>query len=127
MRVENPSLTQVPSRPSDAPWTVKAFAVSSVLGLIFWVVLGWDDGLTRILLPAILNAAIVIGMLKGYRGAWSVAIFFAALSVFGTVGIVQSWFDGDRADMYEEAISLFFYLGSTAMLLHPLTRDWVRR
>ena len=113
-------------RVSDAPWTVKAFAIVYTVGLVAWVLLAGRFTPPTWLFSAALNIAIVVGLLRGYRGAWFVAMFFAMLSVVGTVAILQRWFTGATDDVVSEAVSLGTFVLSTLLLIHPLTRAWVR-
>ena len=111
-------------RPADAPWTVKAFAAIQIASLVAWVVLpnfsvpGW-------ILGAVLSLAIIVGLLRGYRGAWFVAAFYTVLSIIGAIGIIQRWTSGVADDVVREAIALATYFLSAIMLFHPLTRAWV--
>ena len=126
MRAEVVSTPSPEREMRDAPWTVKAFAILNLVGLVVWMYFAWDGDLWRMAAPAILNVAIVVGLLRGYRGAWLVATLFAAISVVGTVGIVTALIAGNLPAP-EQASGMVVYVLSTVCLFHPLTRDWTRR
>lgn len=112
---------------NDAPWTVKVYAVATVAGLVTWLALrGTDDWATAVL-GALLPTLIAYGVIRGYRGAWIVAMFLAVLGVLGVVGYVFSWRSGPTREFAEETVSIGVWLVTTAMLVHPLTRQWAKR
>lgn len=127
MRVETP-VTEPPPRGtwSDAPWTVKAFVVATVMGFVAWVVLTGLDKLPRAIFSLPLSAAICYGLVRGYRGAWVIGMLFAVLGVLGTMGYINSWRNGSPIEP-EVVSSLAVWAVTAAMLLHPLTRLWVNR
>lgn len=75
--------------------------------------------LIRSLLPILLT----IGILKGYRAAWVIAVVFAALGVLGFLGYMT------RVDelRWHEWSSLVSWVVLTPLLIHPLTRSWASR
>jgi hypothetical protein len=124
MRAETAE-TRAPHRLiSEAPWTVWAYVATEVLGVVVWMVLAGDSW--RGLGGLVIGGAIALGILFGYRAAWVIAVILAAFSLIGTINFVMQLVAGDGLEP-ERWSSLGFYLASTAVLIHPLTRAWATR
>lgn len=115
--------------PGDAPWPVKAFAVSYVLGFVLWVLVvaiarSQDAGFSVLwfLFSALLTLAIAYGILRGYRGAWLVAAFFSVIGVLAVIDFLGNVGEASADQWW----SMILWFASTVLLFHPLTRAWVK-
>ena len=126
MRVEPLDREQPRGTWGEAPWTVQAFAYVNAAGLIVWLGLNGFEAWPRAVFSAALSIAITYGLVRGYRGAWAIGMFFAVLGVLGTFGFVSSWINGAPIEP-EEMTSIVVWLVTSAILLHPLTRRWTAR
>ena len=129
MRAEPDQRTATGPVVGSAPWPVKAYVALTFVSSVVWVLLVWlDTGETvsSTWLGTILGIAICIGLLRGYRGAWLVAMLFLTLGVLGAVGLVGSLIrDGGLPP--QDWSGFVTWLISIPLLLHPLTRGWVTR
>jgi hypothetical protein len=118
-------LTRPPRRSVlEAPWTVIAYAVTAIVALAVWTLLDGDP--QRALGSTILNVLLVVGLLKAFRAAWIIALVFAGLGLIGAFGFLIEIASGTglRAP---DVSSMFFWVISSTLLIHPLTRAWATR
>ena len=120
MRAEVP----VPLKTGPAPWTVWAYAAIQIFALAAYVAsrevhFGAAAG------PILLEILVVVGLIKGVRLAWIVALFFQAIGVLGSIGLISRIGEDDQ-NVGLVLIQISLVVLGLIVLLHPRTRQWTR-
>jgi hypothetical protein len=107
-----------------SPWTIKAFAALTMLAIVGnWFVTDFDAW--RVVGSILFSALFLYGLLQGSRTAWVLLLILESLSVLSLVGIAVG-----RMSLENQAMSFAINAPIRALdlfvLLHPLTRAWLR-
>jgi len=117
--------SEVAPRPArgSAPWTVWAYGALQLPGFAISFAV-YDIDLGSRVGSILLELAIVLGILKGARLAWILALLLQGIGVVGSAGLFSRIGKGVNTWVVLVWVSLVV-LGLIA-LLHPRTRAWTR-
>lgn len=121
MRIQR---TAQPERGS-APWTVWTYGILQLPGFAISFVVH-EIGIASRIGGILLEGAIFVGLLKGARLAWMVAMLFEGIGVLGSAGLISRIVQDENEIIPLIAIQVSLVLLNLIILLHPRTRAWTR-
>lgn len=106
-----------------SPWTIKAYVLVSVVGVVVHTTLADDPFQGLGWLP--ITALLIWGLIRGARPAWIALLVLAALGVLSAIGLVvrADAMGTDGLEVFQHATVVVLFV----LLLHSQTRAWCRR
>ena len=107
------------------PWTIQAYLVVTLAATVAYLALVGDP--FKLIISLLISFVIYVGMARGSRLAWLIAVGLASIGVLGAVSFVVSEVTHSVSHTTYEWLQVLWLLLTLGALLHPLTRAWCNR